>query len=316
ERELNGPFRNIFDLVSRVNLRSVNKRCLEALALSGAFDSFEGTHRAQYFQKDPPEDIIFLEKVIRHGNNLQAKKQSAQASLFGEVVETEMPEIRLPICEPWSFLEQLNKEMEVTGFYMSGHPLDDYREAIEFFCNTVPGDVRDDLSIFKGRDITMAGIINMAQHKMTKNGKPMGSFVLEDFSGSLRFGLFSEDYLKMRHFLVDGTTVHLKARVVSRFNQPDVYELKIVQMTLLAEVMENFPKQVTLFLPLDEIDELLVGTVSGMVKANKGHSPFRIIVTDKESQIALELQSRQRILCAALVKALRGYNPEFQLKVS
>lgn len=316
ERELNGPFRNIFDLTSRVNLRSVNKRCLEALALAGAFDGFEGTHRAQYFQKDPSEDIIFLEKVIRHGNNLQAKKQSAQASLFGEVVETEMPEIRLPICEPWSFLEQLNKEMEVTGFYMSGHPLDDYREAIEFFCNTAPGDIKDDLTGFKGKDLTMAGIINMVQHKMTKTNKPMGSFVLEDFSGSLRFGLFSEDYLKMRHFLVDGTAVHLKARVSNRFNQPDVLELKIVQMTLLAEVMDNFPKQVTLFLPLEDIDDLLVGTVARLVKTNKGHSPFRIIITDRESQIALELQSRQRIVCAGLIQALRGYNPDFQLKVS
>ena len=162
----------------------------------------------------------------------------------------------------------------------------------------------------------MAGIINMAQHKMTKTGKPMGSFVLEDFSGSLRFGLFSEDYLKMRHFLVDGTTVHLKARVANRYGQPDVFELKIVQMTLLAEVMDNFPKQVTLFLPLDEIDALLVDTVAGLVKANKGHSPFRIIVTDRDSQISLELQSRQRIVCAGLVHALRGYNPEFQLKVS
>ena len=316
ERELNGPFRTIFDLAGRVNLRSVNKRCLEALALSGAFDGFEGTHRAQYFQKETSDDMIFLEKIIRHSSNLQARKQSAQASLFGEIVETEMPEIRLPACEPWTFLEQLNKEMEVTGFYMSGHPLDDYRDAIEFFCNTAPGDVRDDLTGFKGRDITMAGIINMAQHKTTKNGKPMGSFVLEDFSGSLRFMLFSEDYLKMKHFLTDGTIVHLKARVENRFNQPDNFELKIVQMTLLAEVMDNFPKQVTLFLPLDEIDELMVNTVSAMVKENKGHSPFRIIVTDQESKIALELQSRQRILCAHLVQALRRYNPDFQLKVS
>ena len=316
ERELNGPFLNIFDLTSRVNLRSVNKRCLEALALSGAFDGFEGTHRAQYFQKDPSDEIIFLEKVIRHGNGLQARKQSAQASLFGEVVETEMPAIKLPVCEPWTFLEQLKNEMDVTGFYMSGHPLDDYRSAIEFFCNTAPGDIKDDLSGLRGKDITMAGIINMSQHKMTKTGKPMGSFVLEDFSGSLRFGLFSEDYLKMKHFLTDGTIVHVKARVENRFKQPDVFELKIVQMTLLAEVMDNFPKQVTLFLPLDEIDELLVATVAGLVKANKGHSPFRIIITDKDSQIALELQSRQRIVCAGLVKALRGYNPEFQMKVS
>jgi DNA polymerase III subunit alpha len=316
ERDQNGPYKNIFDLTSRVNLRSVNKRCLEALAIAGAFDGFEGTHRAQYFQKELSEEITFLEKVIRHSGNVQAKLQSSQASLFGEVIESEMPEIKIPVCEPWTFLEQLKKEQEVTGFYMSGHPLDDYRDAIDYFCNVSPGDVRDDLTPFKGRELGMAGIINQAQHKTTKNGKPMGSFVLEDFSGSCRFGLFSEDYLKMRHFLVDGTSIHIKARVTNRYNQPDQFELKISQMTLLADVMEKFPKQVTLFLPNDEIDELMVENVAHLVKTHKGSCPFKIIVTDKEQQISLELQSRKRITCASLVRALREYNPEFQLKVN
>ncbi|MEI6747657.1 MAG: DNA polymerase III subunit alpha [Bacteroidales bacterium] len=316
ERDQNGPFRNIFDLTSRVNLRSVNKRCLEALALAGAFDGFEGTHRAQYFQKEPSEEIIFLEKVIRHGGTAQARLQSAQASLFGEVVESEMPEIRMPFCEPWTFLEQLKKEMEVTGFYMSGHPLDDYRDAIDYFCNVSPGDIKDDLTPYKGKDLGLAGIINMAQQKTTKNGKPMGSFVLEDFSGSYRFTLFSEDYLKMKHFLIDGTSVHIKARVANRFNQPDQFELKIVQMTLLADVMEKFPKQVTLFLPSDEIDELMVDSVAHIVASHKGSCPFKIIVTDKDQQISLELQSKKRITCAGLVHALREYNPDFQLKVN
>jgi len=316
ERDLNGPYRNIFDLTVRVNLRSVNKRCLEALALSGAFDGFEGTHRAQYFQKELSEEITFLEKIIRHGANAQAKLQSAQASLFGEIVESEMPEIRLPECEPWTFLEQLKKEMEVTGFYMSGHPLDDYRDAIDYFCNVSPGDIKDDLTPFKGRELGMGGIINMAQHKTTKNGKPMGSFVLEDFSGSCRFGLFSEDYLKLKHFLIDGTSVHIKARVTNRYNQPDQFELKIIQMTLLADVMEKFPKQVTLFLPTDEIDELMVNSVAHIVKSHKGSCPFKIIVTDKKEQISLELQSRKRITCAGLVHALREYNPDFQLRVN
>ena len=94
ERTEKGPFRDIYDFLARVDLRSVNKRSLESLAKAGAFDSFPGTHRAQYFYKIPGEEIIFLEKLIRYSNDVQARASSIQQSLFGEEQEILLPGIR------------------------------------------------------------------------------------------------------------------------------------------------------------------------------------------------------------------------------
>jgi len=132
-------------MAQRVNLRSVNKRCFEALAMAGAFDSFEGTHRAQYFYKESEDDSPFMEKIIKYAANYQSKLNSTQQSLFGEISVNQETEIHLPVCEPWSKLKQLKLEKEVTGFYMSGHPLDSYRTEMESFCNAKLGDLKGDL---------------------------------------------------------------------------------------------------------------------------------------------------------------------------
>jgi len=146
ERNTGGAFNTIFDLTKRVNAHTVNKRCLEALAKAGAFDCFEHSHRAQYFYKEGSEETIFLEKVIRHAADYNIRKQSSQHSLFGEDQDIIMTDLQLPACEPWSKAEQLAQEKEVTGFYMTGHPLDQFRREIDSFCTIslelLKGDLR------------------------------------------------------------------------------------------------------------------------------------------------------------------------------
>ena len=123
----NGPFRSIFDFAKRINLRAVNKRALEALAKAGAFDGFEGIHRAQYFQQENSEDAIFLEKIVRHAALYQEKQQASQHSLFGDDLTLDLQDPKIPDCPQWSKHQQLKYEREVTGFYISGHPLDEYK---------------------------------------------------------------------------------------------------------------------------------------------------------------------------------------------
>ena len=99
ERNANGPYADIFDLTRRVTSHNVNKRCLEALAQAGAFDCFEGTHRAQYFYREREEDTTFLEKVMRQAADYLQRKNSSQQSLFGETEEVTFPASALPACE-------------------------------------------------------------------------------------------------------------------------------------------------------------------------------------------------------------------------
>lgn len=307
ERNDNGPFKNIVDVVSRVNLRAVNKRCLEALAMSGTFDSFENTHRAQYFYRKDTDDTIFLEKIIKHGHSFQERKNSSQSSLFGEMEEIQMPIIEFPECKPWSKIEQLKNEKEVTGFYISGHPLDDYRIEIENFCDTQINSLNADLKVFKGKNITFAGIITSVSHKTTKNNTPFGSFVVEDFFDAIQLVVFSEDYLKFRHFLVEGNYVLVKARIQNRFNSQDLLEIKITQMSLLAEAIEKFTTEMTIIINVHELDKAKINEILVLIEKHKGNVPFKVKLWDTEEHQSVELVSRySHINPLSLIKVIES----------
>src|SRR5690606_24509440 len=124
-RKKDGPYRSVFDLAKRVDLRAANKKAFENLALAGGFDSFADTHRAQYFHHDG-DGITFLEKAIKYGAKFQENENSSQVSLFGDASEVQIPEPIVPPCEDWGTMEKLRREKEVVGIYISGHPLDDF----------------------------------------------------------------------------------------------------------------------------------------------------------------------------------------------
>jgi DNA polymerase-3 subunit alpha len=292
ERKTSGPFTSIFDMAKRVNLQAVNKTCFESLALAGAFDSFEGTHRAQYFHRQNTDDTIFLEKVIRHGGNYQDKKKSAQQSLFGEDSTAEVPDPEMPECNPYTKIEQLRKEKEVTGFYISGHPLDDYNLEIENFCDTNLTDLFNEPKKYFNRVVTIAGMITSAQEKITQNGKPYGNFVLEDFNDSKRFLLFSEDYLKLKHFLVEGFNVLVQVRVQLRRREKEQLEIKVVNISLLAEALEKYTKTITLQLKADGINGDLIVDLKKLMGAGKGDCQVKIRLEDPENKTSLLMQPR------------------------
>ena len=245
ERKENGAYKSIFDVAKRVNLRSCNKRCLEALAMAGAFDGFKGSHRAQYLHKEDNEDTTFLDKVIKHANIISGKNSSTQHSLFGESEDVVIPDPKLPECEEWSKMELLNKEREVTGIYISGHPLEDYKIEIENFCNVKINDL-DDTKKLRNRELIFAGIVTSVNHKTTKTGNPFGNFTIEDYDGTIQLALFSEDYLKFKHFLNKDAILFIKARVQPKYGSAEVLEIKITNIGLLSEVLKKCVNDITL----------------------------------------------------------------------
>lgn len=292
EKEENGPFISIFDMAKRVNLQAVNKTSFEALAMGGAFDGFEGTHRAQFFFRNNSDDTIFLEKVIRHGGSYQEKKNSSQQSLFGENSEVEVPDPEMPDCNPYTKIEQLRKEKEVTGFYISGHPLDDFSLEIDNFCETNLTDLFNETKKYFNRVVTVAGMITGAQERMTQTGNPYGSFILEDFNDSKKFFLFSEDYLKLKHFLVEGFNVLAKVRVQNRRGGQDQLEVKVMNITLLAEALEKFTKSITLVLNAEDVTNTMITNLKKMIKAKSGECQVKIRIEDQESKTSLLMQPR------------------------
>jgi len=163
ERAENGYFNSIYSVTKRVELRSVNKRTLENLALAGAFDSFEGEHRAMYFH-EIKEGYTFLNKAIRYGNAYQ-ESLDAPPDLFGSVEGVELPEPPMPICDEWVRLDLLAREKQVVGIYISGHPLDDYAFEIKHNCNHSIEQFKD-LEAIKNCDLSFAGIIADVHHRI------------------------------------------------------------------------------------------------------------------------------------------------------
>jgi len=315
ERERIGPFASIFDLTSRINSHLVNKRCLESLAKAGAFDCFEGTHRSQYFFQENSDDPIFLEKIIRYATDYHARKDSHQQSLFGEFEEIQPVELSLPECRPWSKLEQLKFEKEIAGFYMSGHPLDFYHLEFEHFCNVSIDVLKSDLKQMKGKEFAFGGIVIEATHKLGKNGKPYGSFVLEDYYNFITLTVFSEEYLKWKHFLDEGQYLFIKARIEPRFDNPDQLVVRVNNIVLLPDVIEKFTRELILTIRLGELTADTIYHIHELAKKHKGKCTIRVRIQDDSENLTIDLPSKKyRIQAKEMVMALASY-PEVQVRI-
>ncbi|MBL0047943.1 MAG: DNA polymerase III subunit alpha [Bacteroidetes bacterium] len=292
ERKANGPFATIFDLTRRVNLRSANKKTFESLALSGAFDCFKEAHRAQYFFSENGNENNFLEKVVRYGNNVQEGKNAAQHSLFGDSAEdAQIPEPAIPVCEPWGPMEKLHREKEVIGMFISGHPLDSFSVEMGFCSNTLTD--LSDLPKWRNKDVTLAGMVTAVNHRVSKTGNPFGNFTLEDYSGSFQFTLFSESYLKMKHFLVPNSFLFLSGKVDLRWKTTDQFEFKINQIQLLSDVRDKKIKSVTLQVSLSDLSDGLVNEVNEIIHKNPGNVNLKFNISEPTEKISIEMLSKK-----------------------
>lgn len=294
EREENGLYSSIYDVVKRVSLRTVNRKSLEALAMGGAFDGFDNLHRAQLFFRETERDSSFLERIVKFGNQYQDSKNSAQVSLFGDSQEVDMPEMPAPKCEAYTKIQMINQEKQVTGFYISGHPLDEHKAAIDNFCTHTISELKGDLAPLKGKPITFAAIVSEAVHRTTKNGKPFGVLNLEDFGEGMTMMLFSEDYGKNQPYFVQGAFLLINASVRSRFNNPDNLELKVSSITFLDEVLEKKTKEITVSIPLSDLNEELITQMDQVIVTNPGSCKISILVKDEKSNMSIKMKSRSK----------------------
>ncbi len=286
EREANGPYKDIFDVTKRVNLRTVNKKTFESLAYAGAFDEF-GLHRAQYFHE---EGGTLIEKSIKYGNQAQSEKGKIQQSLFGGLEGGgELPPPRVVACEQWTEIERLKNEKEVVGFYISGHPLDQYRIEMSQFAITPI----DQIETFKNREINIAGIVSKAGTRISKNGNPFTIFTLEDYGHSLEIALFGENHVKFANYLQEGGFIFIKGKYEPRFyNATDQFEFKPMQMQLLSEMRQKLCKGVQVNLDLARINAPVISKLAELAKNYPGDCELRISLSDPQEKMQVEGKSR------------------------
>ena len=315
ERNANGRFKDIYDLMERVNFSAVNRKCFENLAYAGGFDSISGFHRGKFFGADARDNtgVTFIEQLMRYGQRFQAEKNNAQQSLFGGGGHVDIQRPVLPACADWSQLETLAKEREMIGHYLSAHPLDDYKIIINHMCKTQLTEL-ENLEALKGQEIAVAGMVVSVQNLITKTGKPWGKFVLEDYNGTHEFALFSRDYENFRKYLFSDDFLFVRGRVQPKPYNDKELEFKIISMVQLSEMRDTMIKEMNVLLPVEDVTPTLVRELTEKVKEAKGETLFRISVIDREAHVSLSLFSKSHKV--SLTQSLVSYLDDNEIKYS
>lgn len=287
ERASGGPFGSFTDFVQRIDLRSANKKCIESLALAGALDEF-GLYRSQYFGTNG-EGVTYLEECIKFGQAMKTSKD-APPDLFGDTIAVEVKAPEPPETEPWINLEMLSREKEVVGMYISAHPLNDFQLEIDTFCK-IDLERLKALEKYKNLDLSFAGLITSAEHRVSKSNRPFGSFEIEDYYTSQKFFLFGEDYMKHKHLLTKNLFVFVRGRVVQKKYSKDPKELEfnISSIELLSEVRNKLAKQITISFELNKLDQSMVEQLADLIERSKGDCRVSIEVSDPEEKMRLTL---------------------------
>ena len=292
EREKNGPYKDIFDFVQRVNLSACNRKCFESLALSGGFDSF-GIDRERYFAQNEKGENFF-DTLLRFGQAYQVSKQQASNNLFSMFAdeEVEIATPKIPECERWSDIERLNRERDLVGIYLSAHPLDSYAVVLENLCNTKCPEVADKKELMDRGDITVGGIVTNVRESITKKGKPCGFVMLEDFEGSGEIALYGEAWGRWRGMFSIGASVYIKAQITQMYAGSNFYDFNISDIQYLQTVKDKRIEKLTIVIDSHKISTTLVTDLCQKLSADPGPTHVYVQLDSIEDRRSITMRSK------------------------
>lgn len=286
ERSTNGEFKDIYDMVTRLGSRSVNKKTLESLAMAGALDCFQDIHRAEYMYAPIGETMTNLEKIIKYGQVHSAESNSFSNSLFGESQLPEIVKPKLYRCEPWTLTQMLQYEKELLGMYISAHPLDHYQfELNNYMIIPIKELIPEKL---KGYAIRIAGYIGEAQHLISKKGTNYCKYKLIDMDSEIELALYREDYLKWKDYIIQDNKIIIFGFYQNKWNNPDDIEFKVQKILLLENAKKVLTKRLNLQIKLEKLNEAFIKTIE-KYSGIPGNTQLGIEVLDKESNEKVRL---------------------------
>ena len=293
EREKNGPYKNIFDFIQRISLSACNRKSVESLVLSGAFDSFGAMKREDYFAKNAKGET-FIETLVRYGQLYQNEMAQARNSLFGgdNAVEIATPPILKG--EQWSDIERLNRERELVGIYLSAHPLDEYRIVLDNLCNTNCTELSDVQSLSDREDVIIGGIVTGIKQKYTKTGKPCGFVTIEDYDGPGELAFFGEDWGKWNGMLLVGSSVYITAKCVARFRDSNLFDLKVQNIEYLQTVKERSIDRITITISTEDLNTQVVEELNQLISEHPGKTKLFFQLHDRKGGNHVLLRSRSK----------------------
>jgi DNA polymerase-3 subunit alpha len=294
------PFRDVTDFASRINPRAINKRVLESLSAAGAFDALD-SNRARVHAG---VDVILAAAQRRHEDAVVGQNE-----LFAGAATRE--ELRMPATQPWLPAERLQREFDAIGFFLSGHPLDDYAAILErlkvqrwtAFCNSVKQGAT------AGR---VAGTVVARAERRTKTGNKMGILEFSDPSGHYEAVIFQEGLMQYRDLLEPGKAVLL---MLTAEAQGDDVRARIQTVEPLDVAAEKMQKGLRVFLnsdqPIESVAKRLEPARVGPARSpnDKGDAEITmVLMLDKDTDVEVKLPGRYKVSpqIAGSIKAVPG----------
>jgi DNA polymerase-3 subunit alpha len=319
DRNKKGPVKNIFEFIKRANQRTVNKKTLESLAYAGSFDCFSDLHRAQYFFIPQGDMSTGLEKIMRYGNLCQAQLQGNANTLFGALPSVmDVPIPKIPVCSPWSLTELLDHEKEVTGMFMSGHPLDNFKFEITHYGITGLQEFNDIKQAVNpqsaSRQVRLAGLVVDAQHRVSRQGKNFGSITIEDYSGKSEFMLWSEDYNRFRNYMEKGTNLFLTGTFKQRYNKAE-FEFKIEKILLLESIKQQLTRQVVVDMEARHLNREMLLFFEDNVRRHPGRTALKFSMKENSSRLKVGMLTVEGFEMNDDMAGFLAENPEFEVHV-
>ncbi|MEO6759661.1 MAG: DNA polymerase III subunit alpha, partial [Saprospiraceae bacterium] len=288
ERNAKGAFKDLFDFMRRMNLRNVNKRVMESMANAGAFDG-QNIPRAAFFAPSDKYDT-YIEHLVKYGAAYQEEKVMSTNSLFGDLSDTvSIVEPAVPRVQPWGLIYQLQKEKDVIGIYLSGHPLDDFRYEWEHFATPL-----EKIENYKGRKVNIGGFVNKAEHRISQKGTGWGRFTIQDYTGSLEITMFSESYAKFKSYFDEGASLYIEGEYRPRYNS-DEMEFRVLNVRLLETVGEEKTTSITLRIPLTILSADMIERIEKICHAHKGKHTLRMELLDYENKDKWAFKAERKV---------------------
>ena len=315
ERNAGGPFKDIFDLVERVNLGSCNRKAIEAFALAGAFDSFGEVTREAFFEKNPRDGMTFSETIVKFGQRFQSGQQSMQNTLFGDLEPLEIAKPEIPKAEPWNIMERLSREKELVGMYLSAHPLDPYYLEVNFGCNTTMAQLpnkNDKLD----QELTMAGLVVDYTVRMGKRGQ-FGILKVEDYTGTYEFMLFGQQFIDYNKYGIIGTPIMIHGAYQTRYgaDKKDA-RFNVQSISLLEDMKGKVVRNIRISINDDELE--LAKVLKQFMSQKEGGAPCELYfrVQDVDHHRHVDLKSKKPIMLSKrLIDTLHELSFEFKVNV-
>lgn len=287
ERNENGEFESIYDFARRVDSRVCNKRTMESLIQAGAFDTFNANRRKL---------LESMERILSYGSRVQEMENSNQSDLFGDGSgsASAIEEPALDPVQPWSNIERLNKERELIGFYLSGHPLNKYKEDINLFCShTLDPEKLEQLN--DRSDVRCAGIITDVKRVTDKRGRPFAFIQAEDLHGSIEIIAFNDTYDRYLGMIQVDTLVVVDGSLDTRSGQPKIIANSFER---IESMREKFQHKISLTLDIDTniLTDDDLHKIADLFQQNKGETNVQFNVLSAEAKRPFAMHVRKFVV--------------------